>query len=792
MRRFPRIKAALCTLVLAGISVVSPAPASAQAALTDEMAGRVLHLEVHINDRAPEFIARFVDIGGGVMLADAGELANIGIRPLVNGRPATGDIRLDRIDGVSYALDEPGQSIHISVSEATMAARVISAAPRTRDVSPEEIHTGFGLVLNYSLAADLRHSAVAGGVTAETSGHFDGRVFTPVGSFNHGFNLSYQPGETLRYRRLESYWRTPFPGRTSQIQFGDISTRGPNWSRPVRMGGILLERNFDLRPDLITIAQPGFEGTAAIPSTVEVYTDSLLRFSTQVPAGPFELRDLPVATGSGEVELLLRDTTGQERRVSRPFLVSPDLMRPGLLDYSLAIGYPRLGIGTDSDQYSPSIYGMGSLRFGVTEGLTLAAHAEFGDGLGMGGLSATFRVGTVGTMTASLAHSVADMQSGNMAELSGQMILGGYRLSGRIMRQSGEFFDIARHSAITDPNLAEPITALNQLSLSLPVTGSGSGGTSAFYADTWRADGQRNTSIGLSHSRPFMDRGSINYSAAAVQGETSELVLAIGVSMPLGARRHAGARSQFRNGAMRTTVHASGHGGDRHDGWHWRAQATREAQTSVAARAARNHQFGRIELAGRAGQGEQSVGLRAEGAVAVAGGGIFLSRRIPDAFAVVNAGAPDVEVRLENRSIGRTGASGRLLVPGLRSYQMNRLSIDPTNLPLDAHIPQTREIIRPALRSGATVDFGIEAAPASALVALVDGAGRPIEVGMTAILQATGESFLVGYDGQVYLRGLTAENEIIVRYPDNRTCQARFPYRRMPDTITRIEAITCQ
>ncbi len=89
-----------------------------------------------------------------------------------------------------------------------------------------------------------------------------------------------------------------------------------------------------------------------------------------------------------------------------------------------------------------------------------------------------------------------------------------------------------------------------------------------------------------------------------------------------------------------------------------------------------------------------------DGAIAVAGGGVFATNRIDDAFAVVDVGAPDVDVQFQNRPVGKTDGQGRILVPGLNSYEPNTVSIDPKNLPVDADVPATKEVVVPADRSG--------------------------------------------------------------------------------------------
>ncbi len=67
-----------------------------------------------------------------------------------------------------------------------------------------------------------------------------------------------------------------------------------------------------------------------------------------------------------------------------------------------------------------------------------------------------------------------------------------------------------------------------------------------------------------------------------------------------------------------------------------------------------------------------------------------------------------VPVLYENRPIGTTDSSGKLLVPSLLSYQNNRLTVDSTRLPADIDVGQTSVVVRPPDRSGVTVKFAIK------------------------------------------------------------------------------------
>ncbi|MDT9127046.1 hypothetical protein RSW40_26950, partial [Escherichia coli] len=78
------------------------------------------------------------------------------------------------------------------------------------------------------------------------------------------------------------------------------------------------------------------------------------------------------------------------------------------------------------------------------------------------------------------------------------------------------------------------------------------------------------------------------------------------------------------------------------------------------------------------------------GSIAIAGGDVFLGNRIDDAFAVVDAGAPGVEILLENRPMGQTNRGGKILLANLHSYDINTITLDRGNLPVDARIDRTK------------------------------------------------------------------------------------------------------
>ena len=114
--------------------------------------------------------------------------------------------------------------------------------------------------------------------------------------------------------------------------------------------------------------------------------------------------------------------------------------------------------------------------------------------------------------------------------------------------------------------------------------------------------------------------------------------------------------------------------------------------------------------ADQTGQQQPTLRASAQGALTFADGGLFATNTIYDSFAIVDTnGMADVHVLFENRDMGKTDSGGRLLVPELRSFDINRLAIDPTDVPADAAVALAEREVRPRLplwRRGQVPDAG--------------------------------------------------------------------------------------
>jgi outer membrane usher protein len=181
-----------------------------------------------------------------------------------------------------------------------------------------------------------------------------------------------------------------------------------------------------------------------------------------------------------------------------------------------------------------------------------------------------------------------------------------------------------------------------------------------------------------------------------------------------------------------------------------------QARTDDSKEASFSYQnnVGTYTIEGAQYQGSTSARFNVSGGAAMLGGDVFMSRRIDQSFAVARIpDYPNVRILTDNQPAGRTDASGNALIPRLRAYDRNVISIDQRDLPLDAEIGTLKLPAVPYFRSGVEIKFPVKRSRGATLTILLED-GSPLPVGASVQEVGKEEVYPVGYDGQVYSSGL--------------------------------------
>lgn len=758
-----------------------------------------LYLEVYINGSSMQMIGNFVALPNGEIATTPDELQQVGIQPENQAINEDGLVILGKLPEASYHIDPQAQRIEFTTrSDQGRAAAIIDAEvkqPR-EDITPS---TTTGAALDYSLFA-ASNSLFDGddSLFQGISGNFDSRIFGRYGVVKNAFITGYSNGEFDNFRRLNSSWSYSDPQTLKTWRAGDIVSGSLSWTRSVYLGGLQLQRNFSLRPDLVTLPLPSFSGSAAVPSSVEVFSQNARSYSGTLQSGPFQLVNIPASTGQGQARVVLKDAMGRETVTELPFYSSNMLLRKGLFDYSIEVGAPRRDFGVESNNYDRRIYGSFSARYGVSDRLTLEAHLEGGEDLLNGGIGIALPLGGYGALSLAGAGSTGNHQSGAMLNAAIELGYQNWTFYGRMQRAFADYDDIASVTAdkpalsslsgFVSPRIAR---ATDQASLGIPLQFAGSSLNLAYTRLKYDADNHSQL-VSLSYSQPIFKNGSAYLTAFKDLDDNRQYGLFAGLTVSFDQRISSTTGMEAGPDGLQAFTELSRSSDNRDGSYGWHVKAAEGKAQNLSAGAHYRASIGRGEINVQQQDGKTRATGQLDGSIIAAGGDVFLTNHVDDAFAVVNVGVPNVDVSYQNRPVGKTNSRGRAIIADLRSYQHNQISVDPRNLPVDATVAATREIVVPTDRSGVVVDFGVSTSSAPALLSFVDATGAFLPVSTEGRVSGTGEQFVIGYDGQTYIQQLAQTNQVTIDLGNGATCEAQFPYRAKPGSQVVIEKVICQ
>jgi len=450
-----------------------------------------------------------------------------------------------------------------------------------------------------------------------------------------------------------------------------------------------------------------------------------------------------------------------------------------------------------SDDYASEFFAILSARYGLTDWLTLEGHAEIGESLVNGGMGAAYMLGRYGVASLALAGSAYEDRVGALASAALELRWHGWSLYGRVQRVLGDYDDVASvsaRSAYEDKHgLAFVSTvprAIDQVSLSVPMPFDRAHLQLAYTRmdhDVW----YDSEILSANYSHEIWPRTTFRASIFQDLADARSVGAYAGLSIALGNGISASAGYDHGDGHPRAVADIMKAETPEIGSIGWRARIVEGEEPMQAAAASYRAQFARFEATVTQYRDDVRATASVEGALAFAGNSVFATQRIHDAFAVVDVGAPNVEVSYQNRPVGVTDRWGRILVPNLHGYRPNAISIDPSNLPVDAEIPSTKEIVVPMEGAGVVVGFGVSQDSRTALVLFVDAAGKAIKTGSMGRLEGATEPFVVGYSGETFLSALGDNNVATIELADGATCRAEFAYRPDPGAQVRIEGVVC-
>ncbi|CAM0659570.1 fimbria/pilus outer membrane usher protein [Acinetobacter baumannii] len=711
-------------------------------------------------------------------------------------------VRINDLNGIQFKYLENEQSLKLNIPSDMLTGYAV-------DLNGQQITSPHLLKMKPLNAAILNYSLYNTITNDENvfSGSAEGIFNSAIGNFSSGvlYNGSNETSYSHeKWVRLESKWQYVDPEKVRIYTLGDFISNSPDWGSSVRLAGFQWSSAYTQRGDLVTSALPQFSGSAALPSTLDLYVNQQKIYSGLVPSGPFDIKQLPFISGN-EVTLVTTDATGQQSITKQAYYFSSKILAKGINEFSVDVGVPRYNYGLFSNDYDDATFASGAIRYGYSNSLTLSGGAEAStDGLSNLGTGFAKNLFGFGVINADIAASQYKDENGYSALLG---------LEGRISKNISfntsyrkvfdNYFDLARVSQIRylkdNQMTSEPQNYLSYSALADEIFRAGInynfyagygvylGYNQIKYSDNSYKLVSANLSGSLNKNWGFYTSAYKDYENQkdygiyfALRYTPSSRVNAItSISNESGKTTYR----QEINGFSDPQIGAFGWGG-----YVERDQDANQNNASIygSYRARAAYLTGRYN---RIGDNDQ-VAVSATGSLVAAAGRVFAANEIGDGYAVVTNAGPQSQILNGGVNLGKTDKSGRFLIPSLVPYQENHIYLDPSYLPLNWSVKSTDQETVVGYRQGSLIDFGAKQV-VSGLVKLVDQNNSPLLPGYTVHINGHEES-IIGYDGEVFIQNLLKQNKLEVDLLDHGSCQVDFTYNGNQYSTKKLGPYVCR
>ena len=552
---------------------------------------------------------------------------------------------------------------------------------------------------------------------------------------------------------------------------GDNITQGANFNLPVGFLGFQVRSEYQLKPSLITYAQPRFETLLAQQSTAQLFVNGNLFAEQEAQPGLLQSGDIPSSAGRNDVQVRIVDAQGRERLVSAPFYVAPQILRQGLNSYSYQFGKLRSPSSTGDIRYE-QLFASFYYLHGLSDSLNLGVFAEYTEDYSSLGAKWLTKLGRVGVWD---AEWIVNRNSAGEFKYSGLVsydfmtrhvlfnLNTRYRQQG--FQQLGSFAENVRL----------------ETSLSVGVFAGAHWDFSLNLAEIEDHDRSQRSRWAVAVGNNFLRGGrvSLRFGESKNDHDLAEQKISLTLALPFGGKLRSqyfvgqNRRADSRRDAYQARVSYNDY---RSNGQSRNAELAVSSFDEVDALTARVlARFEHIEAAATLLKDEVGMNYQANlaGSVIKLGGAPFtLSRKLRNSFLLVDSDLPGLPVTLQNRGRRQTNQRGLSLYDNLSSHQQFTLSLNTRELPITHAVREPQQQVAVGRGQGAYVKFAVEPVQAVQFGIRTED-GQPIKAGSlveastgeTAVVSAGGEVYLEHHDRPLYFMVGTAEQNCRVFVP---------------------------
>ncbi|TCB74815.1 fimbrial biogenesis outer membrane usher protein [Acinetobacter sp. ANC 4177] len=558
-----------------------------------------------------------------------------------------------------------------------------------------------------------------------------------------------------------------FPDKLTKLTLGDATTVSNPFFNSLRFAGINWGTNYLERPGFVYWNTPQLQGTARLPSTVELYMNGVKIYNQKVSPGDYVLQTGSQINYTGNAQIVVEDVLGNRSVRTLPILINNKLLRKGLSEYNIALGKLRYNYYTSSNDYRDFLANL-YYRRGLSETTSLGTNISYTQDLQNTGI----------TWTQGLPYFVVlDALAINAHSNDGSRFLYGLSLSKEFSRMSlgisSKYAEDNFRYVGDDPlqdnavpkfeNFAyvtfSEVPFLQNINMSYAEQKYYQGGSNPFNDDKifnigFNRQIGNNISFGLGYFERF---GAIKDSGG---------ILNITYNFDTRNKVYLNYVSENNNASVQY-VHDSG----RQVGLDYAIGANRRQDENIASlNVVAKTRAGDLSIQHYQYEHATDSTIGYSGAIAFLDGQVNFTKSINNAFALVKVGNySDIDVLSALNHVEKTNKKGYAFVHDIVPYIKYDIGFDENQLPIEEKYEVSSKPLTTLNQRGYVVDFPIQHTFILTLHPQ-DINGANFKPGSELHL-ANGDVYPITSDASVTVYGMTAGTHTMsVLYGDNATC----------------------
>lgn len=694
-----------------------------------------------------------------------------------------GQGRVDRLsctlDGVSYwrlapgdpALHHDGELDQLTFLDTTQATQTLEGR-RPQRLKPARTLDSAGV--NYQLALNYADGTNDfGGAGSRLKASAFGDVYAYAGGWyaNTGVGWSQQ-GKIVRY---ETYALQESLDTGLFTRLGDAVSRPTQQGESLQFAGLSWGTERFLRPADYSPVLPTLRNGNVLAGPLEVFINDTLQFQQTLQSGVYDLRNVPAQQGFNSYTVRTIDAQGNPVTVQREIYLPSSLLPAGIASWQVDTGFRREDFLIANARYGAP-FASGSYARGLTNDITVGGQALYSR--------------AASTLSAGYDQRLSDLWTGHLGLQSAQNGASrGQAVQARIDGGSRHWRLLAEamHAFRPLPSLGTRASLMSQRLMRAQWDDIAGWNLGLTLARSQREQApHEDIAALLASTRVSHTNASISVGLTqALSGAGRQNTLMVSLFLPLAPLLDHRNRSFYAShssidGTQLSRAQYSSHGQTGNDpSWTvGSTYGTRQTLSSIDAMLTANTDKFELMASGRVSPSERSGLLLMRSGLLWTGDSVYSTRPITGAFAMVSTGEKDVGIYFENRPVGKTDEHGMLLVPGLRAFDTNRLTVNPATWPIHWVASQVERDVIPPRGGGVPVSFKINARawPVQTLLTPLapDGKTYPAGTVVHAVVEDELRESVIDRRGQLWIAELLPATSFTITQSAKR-CEFNLP-----------------